>query len=440
MFIELKNINRIKHAKIKIGGLAVLAGDNDTGKSTVGKVLFSVIKSLVKGRLDSSRNKKEKISRWVEKLYYTPHEKFFSEHEKEIFKENFHPPLMMDQLNEGIILSPSPSFIIREMISESIDNFLLKKKDFIENFSIQESIKSELKSQINEIKNILLDDSDEMNIYLDAIKRVCVSEFSSKVCSWETDKGDICLLDGDNLFSITVSNDGVYKIDKHLTFETYWDATFIETPLYIQLKDALDKTGTLYDMDERNKYFPKIPLHIKDLLKKLEYSRWADKPNEFSSRIKETIEGDFFFDLEKNEFVFRKEIDKQPVSFQMGNVASGIKVFGIIQLLLDAQEIAPDKLLILDEPENHLHPAWQLVFARLILELVQKHIPVILTSHSPYFIQALKHYAKVYDMEEEVSFYLAETAPDDLMVNIEEVTSDLNRVFVKLAKPFQDIM
>jgi hypothetical protein len=44
-------------------------------------------------------------------------------------------------------------------------------------------------------------------------------------------------------------------------------------------------------------------------------------------------------------------------------------------------------------------------------------------------------------MEDEVSFYLAETdKEDDSMVNIEDVTSDLNKVFVKLAEPFQEIM
>lgn len=54
------------------------------------------------------------------------------------------------------------------------------------------------------------------------------------------------------------------------------------------------------------------------------------------------------------------------------NVASGIKTFGIIQLLLDADEINPGKMLIIDEPENHLHPKWQIDCAQLIVKMVKK--------------------------------------------------------------------
>lgn len=46
MKIQLTNINKIKEATIHLKGLTVIAGTNDTGKSTLGKMLFTVIKSL----------------------------------------------------------------------------------------------------------------------------------------------------------------------------------------------------------------------------------------------------------------------------------------------------------------------------------------------------------------------------------------------------------
>ena len=45
MQIELSNINKIKHASIEVGGLTVITGINDSGKSTAGKALFCAIKS-----------------------------------------------------------------------------------------------------------------------------------------------------------------------------------------------------------------------------------------------------------------------------------------------------------------------------------------------------------------------------------------------------------
>ncbi|RUM70956.1 MAG: hypothetical protein DSZ07_01520, partial [Sulfurovum sp.] len=46
MTLELKNIGMIKEANVKIDGLTVIAGKNDTGKSTVGKALFLAYSSF----------------------------------------------------------------------------------------------------------------------------------------------------------------------------------------------------------------------------------------------------------------------------------------------------------------------------------------------------------------------------------------------------------
>ena len=42
MEIYLENIGKVKQAQIKINGITVIAGENDTGKSTIGKALFSM--------------------------------------------------------------------------------------------------------------------------------------------------------------------------------------------------------------------------------------------------------------------------------------------------------------------------------------------------------------------------------------------------------------
>ena len=40
MLLTIKNIGKILDASIKVDGITVIAGDNNTGKSTVGKVLY----------------------------------------------------------------------------------------------------------------------------------------------------------------------------------------------------------------------------------------------------------------------------------------------------------------------------------------------------------------------------------------------------------------
>ena len=43
MKLKVSNFNMIKNADILLNGLTVIAGDNDTEKSTIGKLLFSSI-------------------------------------------------------------------------------------------------------------------------------------------------------------------------------------------------------------------------------------------------------------------------------------------------------------------------------------------------------------------------------------------------------------
>lgn len=46
MKLVLKNIGKVQNATVEINGITVIAGENDTGKSTVGKALFSVFNSF----------------------------------------------------------------------------------------------------------------------------------------------------------------------------------------------------------------------------------------------------------------------------------------------------------------------------------------------------------------------------------------------------------
>ena len=46
MKLNIKNFAKIKNADILIDGITVIAGENNTGKSTVGKILFSLYNSI----------------------------------------------------------------------------------------------------------------------------------------------------------------------------------------------------------------------------------------------------------------------------------------------------------------------------------------------------------------------------------------------------------
>ena len=95
----------------------------------------------------------------------------------------------------------------------------------------------------------------------------------------------------------------------------------------------------------------------------------------------------------------------------------------------------PD-VLILDEPEIHLHPEWQKKFAEIIV-LIQKtfNMHILISSHSPYFINALDVYERKYGINEECRFYL--TVSDGEANKVEDVTRNLEPIYKLLFEPMQ---
>lgn len=46
MKLKIENVAKIEHAEIEMNGITIIAGKNNTGKSTIGKVVFSLFNSL----------------------------------------------------------------------------------------------------------------------------------------------------------------------------------------------------------------------------------------------------------------------------------------------------------------------------------------------------------------------------------------------------------
>jgi predicted ATPase len=116
------------------------------------------------------------------------------------------------------------------------------------------------------------------------------------------------------------------------------------------------------------------------------------------------------------------------------NTATGIKYFGLFQVLSQNNYLTENTILILDEPENHLHPKWQLKMAEVIVELVKNGVKVLVNSHSPYMVEALKRYSEVEKIEEKTNFYLAE---EGYIKKINDSNSEtLVAIYEKLSEPY----
>ena len=109
-----------------------------------------------------------------------------------------------------------------------------------------------------------------------------------------------------------------------------------------------------------------------------------------NKQIVEIISGEFTFDKQTRKYNYKKN----GYNINVKNTANGIKTFGLIEMLLNNRRLNEKTILIIDEPEVHLHPNWQVKYAEILVILAMNlKVKILLNSHSPYFIDAIKIYS-----------------------------------------------
>ena len=77
-------------------------------------------------------------------------------------------------------------------------------------------------------------------------------------------------------------------------------------------------------------------------------------------------------------------------------------------MLFAAGLLVKETLLILDEPEAHLHPKWTFAYADLICRLNREYgVRFLISTHSPDMVQSLNTIAQHNDMLDAMLFYCA---------------------------------
>jgi predicted ATPase len=321
MRLKLENIGIIEKADIKLDGLTVIAGENDSGKSTVGKVLYCMVKTISQPKMELTSN--------LDYLDWQQYKKSFNEYINSLFN--------------------------RQIATNGYIEF----------------------------------------------------NYNSKLFNVEI-KNNKC-----NKFEIPEN----YEYDELGKFRPL----VIETPFIWSILPTLNTTESLA---ARNK---ELDFEISPIINDLHYAlkrKLKSKPYDIKLDIESIIKGNFIQD--NGNFTFKKSDQ----NIELINVAMGIKYFGILQVLSNGNFLYENQILILDEPEVHLHPKWQLELAKVIVYLVSKGVKILVNSHSPYMIEALQRYS----MKENIptNFYLAENN------KIIEDEQSLSKIFAKLSEPFDE--
>lgn len=418
MRLTLRNIGKIGEASVEINGITVIAGENNTGKSTVGRALFSVFNSFynVQQRIENERI--SSVENLLDQMY------FMSSRSSVIRGMNTREAAkaIVSQI-DTFRQSPLPD--LRKMILDQLSQYSDGSIDALKEKAVTDAV-----SRIRDVLNI--SDSDFLESVLE---RQLATEFSGQVCNiFSEDGGEIRLQIKDSAVTVSIQGEEGVEIQNPDNISLHTETVYIDDPFVLDQTGAFLRRPPSSSVDHRSHLRLKLsrqdagPNVFDEILAK-------DKLNGIYERISSVCSGDVVRNKFSGVGYQRRGSDKV---LNVRNLSAGLKTFVILKMLLTTGAIERNGTVILDEPENHLHPEWQLLFAELIV-LIQREfaLHVLLNTHSPYFLNAIEVYTAKYGVDSRCKYYLASTRED--ISSLEDVTDHLEAIYRKLARPLQDL-
>lgn len=408
MKLSIRNVGKLKEADVEINGITVITGENDTGKSTVGKVLWSVFNGFYE--IDE-KVYKEKVSE-LEKII------------DEIIKENVYKNLSTDYNSFFEIFNSTREKIAIEFLKGNKNYSEDEIKIIINNYKKDLKIEniSNFVQEINETLKI----SDKEIIKV-IVSRVMNKEFHNQINAVffkeKMNIGEISLKIKDREIDLKIENNEISDVQNYFLINK--ETMYIDNPFILDSYDFDDENhqthlATNVFSENENSVISEIKV--------------KKKLNNIYQKLNSVLSGEIL-ENKNSKFVYRKNGE----DIDLKNLSTGLKTFAIIKMLLQNGTLEENGTIILDEPEIHLHPEWQLKFAELIV-LLQKEFKmhILLTTHSPYFLKAVQVYSKKYKISNKCKYYMSELDGEQaILVDKTNKTDDL---FYKLAISFENLM
>lgn len=396
----IRDYHAIREAEIKLDGITVLSGINGCGKSTLSRWLYYLVNGAKGFESYLFEEYKNKIGNILSRMQFA-----CADLERYIRNDGL---LDKTSLYKLIQLINEFGYVNTETIEDLFLQALYATKKFL-----TEAMAMELpytrKVRIFNYLNIDVEDNDfnrPIEYFVQQNTRL-INKLSSQL------KKDIKERDRNKFFDlinehfeiqndipsfIQLEEDDVDMIEKdHIsTLFNMQQAVYIDTPMAIEMGDTENILWkALRDIMINEKQIDEFSLKEKKLM----------------IRVKGILEGETVLekgDLFKTNSLRYISKDKK-VNILLKDAATGFKTFSYLQRLLENGLLNDETLLMIDEPEAHLHPQWIVEFARLLVLLNKElGLKIMIASHNPDMVAAIHDIANKEGVLENTNFYVAQ--------------------------------
>lgn len=443
MIFNFNNVGVVDTASIELKGITVITGLNDTGKSFISKSIFSVIKAINEANEEAFTTKSRQLQQLLNQIAF-------------IERQNVGTPIErasitnINQLSTQILdaVYRSEYDEVTRLIQEyqfKLINIVNTNEHPIQKRNKDAHLKN-LSTYFTNVERLLDTSGGSEKIYTNFFDKIIIPQLfqnqinnitNNQVAKISSKENEIETLN----VSINKNKTEKFEFNSQNFFE---DVILIETPLILQLvyfitnviaysPPVLQRQQKIYQPR-----FSGLPYHYFDLAQKIFNSGGnvtSERYSESFNKLKEIIGGIVHFDVQQRNIVFTKNDNEK---IQSSNIATGIKSLGLLQLLLSTEIISPKCLLIIDEPEVHLHPEWQTKYAEILVELAMIGIPIVISTHSPFIVKAISTFTEKYNFTDRTKFYLGDRNNEN-KVFFEDVTLNLEPIYNKFSFAMQKL-
>ena len=406
----------IKKANIAIDGISVLAGVNGSGKSTLARWLYYIINATHSFEQYQRSYFIQSLEQEIEKVH-----RVFRSSPRSLDYQSIKASIRRFRQNEELEWD-----ILKQTYFSFVEKAEVDLSDYAKTNPLNGRLSNFLlgKNLPEETNNRQIIDTYILECY-DTYEKGFLT-FRQKVESCKRDDlGDVISSEfskGEQLPDMITLAEGETDL---LRNETFSPPLMLNRAIYIDSPMAVSSKS--FYLFSRNAW---------DELQYYLYNENPQKKSLFSDQLRIEIQSVIGGDIQlvEDKFGIDRELHyvskKQGIDISISDAATGIKTFAYMMQLLNNGWLDKETLLLIDEPEAHLHPQWIVEFARLLVRIHKAlGVKVLIASHNPDMIAAIQAIALKEGVIKDTVFYLTHREKDDLRYAFVDKGSDISDIF-----------